>query len=107
MVTDFIQIVKLRFIEQFVRGNVGRGLSCCGTRQPLRLSKQACVLPTAATRSGRFFRHRRRSHHSPAARIPAYFTAAASRRPTMTYGIRLDKLEFADFSIIKIHNWGR
>ena len=40
-------------------------LSCCGTRQPLRLSKQTCALPTAATRSGRFFRHRRRSHRSP------------------------------------------
>ena len=28
--------------------------SCCGARQPLRLKEQACVLPTAATRSARF-----------------------------------------------------
>ena len=40
-------------------------MSCCGTRQPLRLTKQACVLPTAATRSAPFFRPRRRSHRSP------------------------------------------
>ena len=38
---------------------------CCGARQKRRLAKQACFLPTAATRSGRLFRHRRRSHRSP------------------------------------------
>ena len=38
---------------------------CCGARQPLRLSKQARVLPTAATRSARFICHRQRSHRSP------------------------------------------
>ena len=41
------------------------GSSCCGARQPLRPAKQACVLPTAATRSARFIRHRRRSHRFP------------------------------------------
>ena len=44
---------------------VGPPVSCCGTRQKLRPAKQACFLPTAATRSGRFIRHRRRSHRSP------------------------------------------
>ena len=39
--------------------------SCCGARHPLRLAKHACVLPTAATRSGRLFHPRRRSHRSP------------------------------------------
>ena len=38
---------------------------CCGARQPHRLTKQACVVPTAATRSARFIRHRRRSHRFP------------------------------------------
>ena len=40
-------------------------LSCCGARQGLRLTKQACPLPTAATRSAHFFCHRQRSHLSP------------------------------------------
>ena len=39
--------------------------TCCGARQKLHLSKQARFLPTAATRSGRFFRHWRRSLRSP------------------------------------------
>ena len=39
--------------------------SCCGARQKLRLSKQARFLPTAATRSPRSSRHRRRSDRSP------------------------------------------
>ena len=40
-------------------------ISCCGTRQPLRLAKQACVSPTAATRSPPSSRHRRQSACSP------------------------------------------
>ena len=39
--------------------------SCCGARQPRRLTEQACVLPTAATRSPRFICHRQRSVRSP------------------------------------------
>ena len=39
--------------------------SCCGARQPLHMTKQACVLPTATTRSARCIRHRRRSHRFP------------------------------------------
>ena len=42
-----------------------QGTPCCGTRHPLRLLSQACVLPTTATRSAPCFRHRRRSHRSP------------------------------------------
>ena len=44
---------------------IGPPVSCCGARQKRRLSKQACFLPTAATRSGRFIRHRRRFPRSP------------------------------------------
>ena len=44
-------------------------LSCCGARQRLRLSKQARLLPTAATRSPSFFRHWRRSGRSPLCRL--------------------------------------
>ena len=44
-----------------------RRASCCGARHPLRLTKQARVLPTAATRSAPFIRHRRRSPRSPTA----------------------------------------
>ena len=40
-------------------------VSCCGARQKLRLSKQACFLPTAATRSPRFIRPPRCSVRSP------------------------------------------
>ena len=40
-------------------------VSCCGARQLLRLAKQACILPTAATRSGRLLCHRQRSLRSP------------------------------------------
>ena len=39
--------------------------SCCGTLRKLRLSKQARFPQTAATRSGRSSRPRRRSHRSP------------------------------------------
>ena len=39
--------------------------SCCGARQSLRLTQQACTLPTAATRSPRFICHRQRSVRSP------------------------------------------
>ena len=38
---------------------------CCGARQALRPSKRSCALPTAATRSGRSSRPRRRSPRSP------------------------------------------
>ena len=37
----------------------------CGIRQALRPSKRSCALPTAATRSGRSSRPRRRSPRSP------------------------------------------
>ena len=47
--------------ERTVLGSV----SCCGARQGLRLTKQACPLPTAATRAARFFCHRQCSHRSP------------------------------------------
>ena len=40
-------------------------VSCCGARQKLRLTKQACFLLTAATHSTPFFRHRRQSPRSP------------------------------------------
>ena len=40
-------------------------VSCCGARQKHRLTKQACFLPTAATRSARFICHWQRSHRSP------------------------------------------
>ena len=47
--------------------------SCCGARHSLRLTKQARALPTAATRSARLFRHRRRSHRSPIPPRPRIF----------------------------------
>ena len=47
--------------------------SCCGTRHSLRLTKQARALPTAATRSARLLRHRRRSHRSPISPHPRIF----------------------------------
>ena len=37
---------------------------CCSARRVMRLAKQACILPTTATRSPPFFRHRRRSGRS-------------------------------------------
>ena len=40
-------------------------MSCCGARQCRRTAKCAWPSPTAATRSGRLIRHRRRSHRSP------------------------------------------
>ena len=46
------------------------GFPCCGARQKLRLTKQARFLPTAATRSAPFLRHRRRSPCSPTALHP-------------------------------------
>ena len=58
--------------------------SCCGARQPLHLTKQACVLPTAATRSGRFNRHRRRSHRSPltiSSQLSVFVSCCGTRQP--------------------------
>ncbi len=53
--------------EAFRPMGLSHGLlpSCCGARQPRRLTEQACVLPTAATRSPRFICHRQRSVRSP------------------------------------------
>ena len=42
----------------------GQMLSCCGARH-LHRRERLPHLPTAATRSARFIRHRRRSHRSP------------------------------------------
>ena len=39
--------------------------SCCGARQNVCPTERTHILPTAATRSGRFIRHWRRSHRSP------------------------------------------
>ncbi len=41
--------------------------SCCGARRRRRPAKRTCLLPTAATRSPPFLRHRRRSGRSPLA----------------------------------------
>ena len=39
--------------------------SCCGARQKQRMTKHACFLPTAATRSPSLICHRQRSGRSP------------------------------------------
>ena len=62
-------------------------LPCCGARRKLRLSKQSRFLPTAATRSGRSFRPRRRSPRSPARFVTAVVTDLLSEQKSKTHVI--------------------
>ena len=59
-----VQVTKVKNFTE-VPSSKSNESPCCGARQPLRLTKQTRVLPTAATRSARFIRHRRRSHRFP------------------------------------------
>ena len=65
-ITALKGLISDRLDERTILGSV----SCCGARQGLRLTKQTCPLPTAATRSARFFCHRQCSHRSPRIRQP-------------------------------------
>ena len=73
--------------------------SCCGARQELRLSKQACSSPTAATRSPRSSHHRRRSDRSPI----GFGMALAMNHPAMNAYAAMDEAQKQDI-LNKAHN---
>ena len=56
---------KLTQAEGFILGVGAKMFSCCGARRMSSAAVRLRPSPTAATRSGRFIRHWRRSHRSP------------------------------------------
>ncbi len=65
-------------------------VSCCGARQKLRLTKQARFSPTAATRSPRSSRPRRRSGRSPDSHLRfSFYPVTGTKKADTRFGYLL------------------